>query len=341
MTLGIGIIGIGHWGPNLARNFYENPATRLEMICDLSAEKASKILKYGTKFTTDPGEVTARDNGVDAVVIATPLSTHFELAREALRNGKHLLVEKPAAATSGEVRELIRLSESAGVTFMVGHVFLYNNGIRHIRKLIEAGELGRILFIHGQRTNLGPVRRDADALWDLTTHDIAICNYLLDSRPEAASAIGSCLLNPGMADVVSSSFLYPDGVKCEFLASWLHPCKVRQLTVVGDRKMLLWDDMQPTAPIRLYDKNITRGRQGEQIDGTLAEFQFHIQDGEATLPAVTAGEPLRAECAHFVECVLNHARPLSNGQNALEVIAALEAATDSMRNRAVITPVSY
>jgi predicted dehydrogenase len=222
---------------------------------------------------------------------------------------------------------------------MVGHVFLYNAGIRFVKEQIDKGELGKILYIHGQRTNLGPVRHDANALWDLAAHDVSIFNYWLDTVPESATACGSTLLNPDVEDIVNATFSYPGQVKCNILASWLHPSKVRQITIVGDRKMLIWDDMSPSEPVRIFDKSIHPSELPEQVEGTLSEFRFSIQDGQVFIPRIRHCEPLKEECNHFIDCILKNVSPLSDGINGYHVIAALEAATESMRNRSTVVGV--
>ena len=339
--LKVGMIGLGHWGPNLFRNFYENPDVSLEIICDKSPEKQRKLNRYKVPFTTDYTEVVAPGNGLDAVIVATPLGSHYEIALAALQAGKHLFIEKPIAPSAQQVRELMAVAEQKKLCFMVGHVFLYNSGIRYAKEQIESGELGKILFIHGQRTNLGPVRNDANALWDLAAHDISIFNYWLNDHPSEVTATGSCLLEPQIEDVVSATFSYSNGVKCNILASWLHPCKVRQITVVGDKKMLVWDDMSSGEPIRIFDKSITRAEYREQVEGTLAEFQFSIQDGQVLIPRIGLSEPLRSECNHFIDCIINKKKPLTDGMNGYEVVAALEAATASIKNNSISMPVKY
>ncbi|MDD5699225.1 MAG: Gfo/Idh/MocA family oxidoreductase [Victivallaceae bacterium] len=330
----MGIIGLGHWGPNLLRNFDQHPEVDVKIVCDKAEAKKIKRPRPEIVFTRDSAAVTAADNGIDAVVIATPLSAHFEIARAALTNGKHLFIEKPIAPTAAETLELTELAKRQDLRFMVGHVFLYNAGIRYVKEQIDRGELGRILYIHGQRTNLGPVRPDASALWDLAAHDVSIFNYWLDAVPAAAAAGGSAFLNPAVEDIVNATFNYPGNVKCNILASWLHPSKVRQITVVGDQKMLIWDDMSHAEPVRIFDKSICRAIP-EQIEGTLSEFRFSIQDGQIFIPRLRQCEPLKEECNHFVDCVLHHRTPLSDGINGYQVVAALEAAAESMRRQSM------
>ncbi|MHC4884839.1 MAG: Gfo/Idh/MocA family protein [Planctomycetota bacterium] len=339
--LNLGLIGLGHWGPNLFRNFFEHPQVELKMICDQSAEKQAKFVEYNVPFTQNWQDLLAPETGLDAVVIATPLCTHYELVKASLEAGKHVFVEKPIAETAARSYELTALAQEKGLFFMVGHVFMYNGGIRFVKEHIESGDLGEILFIHGQRTNLGPVRKDANALWDLAAHDISIYNYWLKARPTHTSAVGSCILSDTVEDVVNASFSYENNIKCSILCSWLHPCKVRQITVVGSKKMLVWDDMDNHEPVRIYDKSITPDEPAEQIKGTLSEFRFSILDGEITVPRIPGSEPLRAECNHFVESILNGSTPLSDGVNGSEVVAALEAASASIRNDSTLTPIQY
>ena len=328
----MGIIGLGHWGPNLLRNFSNHPQVNVRIVCDKATEKKDKIIRAGIEFTEDSTNITRMGNGLDAVVIVTPLATHFEIAKAALENGKHVFIEKPIAPTAVETLELVKLAQKKCCVFMVGHVFLYNAGIRYVKEQIVTGELGKILYIHGQRTNLGPVRSDANALWDLAAHDVSIFNYWLDALPISSTATGSALLNPAVEDIVNATFDYPDKIKCNILASWLHPSKVRQITVVGDKKMLIWNDMSPSEPVRIFDKSIHQTEMKEQVEGTLSEFRFSIQDGQVFIPRIRQCEPLKEECNHFIECILNNSTPLSDGMNGYHVVAALEAATKSMHS---------
>jgi len=339
--LKIGMIGLGHWGPNLLRNFYEHPEVSLEIVCDQSPEKKQKLSRYNIPFTVDSYEVTSANNNLDAVVIATPMTTHYEIARSALEADKHVFIEKPIASSTVEVRELMKLADNKNLCLMVGHVFLYNTGIRYVKEQIESGELGKILFIHAQRTNLGPIRNDANALWDLSAHDISIFNYWLNDRPFEVTATGSTLFNPCIEDVVSATFCYNNGVKCNILASWIHPCKVRQITVIGDKKMLVWDDMSSNKPIRIFDKSIKQVNLQEQVEGTISEFRFSIQDGKVSIPRINLCESLKTECYHFVECLLKNKPPLTDALNGYNVVAAMEAATKSISNHSKSISVEY
>ncbi len=320
-------IGLGRWGPNLLRNMLDNPLAEVRAVCDRSADQLAKVARYDLTTTQEAGDVLKAGNDVDAVIVATPLSTHYELTRQALESGKHVFVEKPLTRTVAEARELVELARSRGLMLMVGHVFMYNSGIRYMKKLIDDGELGRILFVHGLRCNLGPIRDDASALWDLASHDISIFSYWLNAGPEAVSAIGCPVLGQQLADVINANFHYPGNVTCQILASWLHPKKIRQITVVGDHRMAVWDDMALNEPIRVFDKSVTLR---EQTHGTFAEFKFTIAEGDQVIPKIAQCEPLRAECDHFIECLANDRQPLSDGANGLEVVRALAAAEASI-----------
>jgi predicted dehydrogenase len=332
-------IGLGHWGPNLFRNFYDHPAVEVKAVCDLNSDKKKKIEQAAVEFTTDYERLLQKENGIDAIVIATPLTTHYDLTKKALQAGKHVFVEKPFASSSQQCSELMRLAAEQNLILMVGHVFLFNPGIRHVKSLIHSGELGKILFVHSQRTNLGPIRTDTSALWDLASHDISIFNYLLDSPPLQVTACGSKILSKRLEDVASCNFYYPGNICCQVLVSWLHPQKIRQLTVIGDKKMVLWDDMSVGKPIMIYSNSVTSSAPPEQMEGTFAEFNFIIQEGDIYIPKIKLYEPLKAECTHFIECLLQKTRPLTDGKSAINVVCALEAAESSMLNKSQLTPV--
>lgn len=325
-------IGLGRWGPNLFRNFVEDPMVEVISACDLNPEKEAKIKRFNIPFTKNIDDILKPGNNIDAVVISTPLSTHFKLAKQALECGKHIFIEKPITETIDEARQLVNLAKKNKLILMVGHVFLYNAGIRYVKNLIDTGEIGNIMFVHGERTNLGPIRQDTNSLWDLASHDISIFNYWLNTNPVSVCASGSNILSKTQEDVVSANFYYPGNICCHTLASWLHPRKVREITVVGDKKMVVWDDISANEPVRIYDKSVRKTEPKEQMEGTLSEFNFLIQEGDVHIPKIPRSEPLKTECSHFIDCLLNNRQPMTDGLNGLEVIAALEAATKSLKN---------
>src|SRR5204863_3544570 len=235
------------------------------------------------------------DPAVEAVVVATPTRTHHALVKAALERGKHVLVEKPITADVRQSEELAALAEGARRVLMVGHVFLYNVAVRHVKALIDSGELGRVYYVSMVRTNLGPVRADISAAWDLASHDISIVNYWLGSAPLAASAVGGSWINPGIEDAVLATLRYPQDVLVNLHVSWLNPRKARDVTVVGDRKMLTFDDMNLTEPIRIYDKGVADQRMGPLFADTFASFRASIREGDVTIPKVPVHEPLMTE----------------------------------------------
>jgi predicted dehydrogenase len=262
---------------------------------------------------------------VDAVVVATPTVTHYPLARAALEAGKHVLVEKPLATTTADAEALCALARRAGRILMVGHVFLYNEGIRRVKATLERGELGRLFYVSMVRTNLGPIRMDVNAAWDLAAHDVSIANDWLGAGPLAVSAVGGSFINPGIEDVIFATLRYPEGVLVHLHTSWLSPSKTRSIQVVGERGMLTFDDMSLSEPIRLYDRYVAEERTTPDFVDTFASFRASVREGDITIPKVALGEPLRAECAHFVECVREGRRPRSAGEDGLAVVRVLEA----------------
>ena len=308
----VAVIGAGHWGPNLIRNFEAPPASTVKLVVDRDADRLRQVRDRfpGTPVAEDAGAALS-DPGVDAVVIATPTATHHGLARAALEAGKHVLVEKPITNDSRQAQELIALAERRQRVLMVGHVFLFNPAVRQAHAAIASGQLGRIHYLSMIRTNLGPIRADVNAAWDLMSHDISICNHWLGAEPEAASAIGGTWLNAGREDAVFATLRYPAGVLANVQASWLSPRKTRDITVVGDRGMLTFDDLNVVEPLRLYDRQ--------------------ARAGNVAIPRTSPGEPLRNQCAHFLDCVRTGQRPSSGGSESAAVVRALEAIDRSMR----------
>lgn len=332
------IIGVGRWGPNILRNLLSMDNVRVVKVCDLDAVRLSAIKKRfpGIPTTTRTEDILG-DSAVDCTLICTPVATHYELAEKALSSGQHVFVEKPLAASSGECLRLIELAGQKQRIVFVGHTFKYNAGILAAKNYIESGELGDIYLIDANRTNLGPVRYDVNALWDLAAHDISIFSYWLGGQPLSVSAHGACYLNKNVEDVVYATFNYPGGVVAHVHASWLNPRKIREITVVGSKKMLVWNDMNLSEPIRIYNKGIDKG---ESYQDTFESFRLSIREGEVIIPSIQLNEPLMAECSHFIECVRLGSPPLTGGLDGLNVVAALEAATDSMRRGSICSEIT-
>ena len=327
----IGLIGYGYWGPNLARNFHALPDAHLVAVADADAKRLDEPARlYGARTYTDYRELLA-DPTLDAVAVSTPARTHFEIARAALERGKHVLVEKPLAMSSDEARQLIALAEQKQRVLMVGHTFEHNPAVWKIRELIEQRELGDLYYIYANRVNLGRVQRDINALWSIAPHDISILIYVLGALPLDVSARGATYLNENVEDVVFVTLTFPNHVLAHIHASWLDPSKVRQMTVVGSEKMIVYDDVDAEARLRIYDKGVYKH------GSAYGESQLKIHSGDIFIPKIDMTEPLRNECAHFVECAREGKRPRTDGENGLRVVRVLEAAQESLaKNGATI-----
>lgn len=329
--LRIAVIGAGHWGPNLIRNFHNHQTSEVAWVVDRDEARLELTRnRYPEVRMSSDAAPPLADPEVDAVVIATPTVTHAELAAAALRAGKHVLVEKPIATRAAEAEELCALAESAGRILMVGHVFLFNNAIRRVKDYLAEAKLGQVFYISMVRTNLGPIRMDVNAAWDLAAHDVSIANYWLEALPESVAAHGGSWINAGIEDAVFAHLWYPGGVMVNLHVSWLSPRKVRDITIVGENGMLTFDDMNLSEPVRLYDKQVTERRTPGFID-TFASFRTSIREGDILIPRVGASEPLRTECDHFLDCVATGTQPLADGKSGAAVVRVLEALDRSLR----------
>ncbi|MBI1825494.1 MAG: Gfo/Idh/MocA family oxidoreductase [Planctomycetes bacterium] len=337
-NLNLGVIGLGHWGPNHVRVFGELDRATVTWCADTNSKRLTQIKSRFPHLQTskDYSDLLA-DPDVNAVVIATPTHTHFKIAMEAIHAGKHVLVEKPMCMTTEEARTLTQAAESAGVVLMVGHVFVFNAGIVRLREFIESGEIGEIHYLDAVRTNLGPVRGDVNALYDLGTHDISIFNYLLNSRPVSVSAIGSRISQPTIEDVVFATLQYPGDVLAHIHVSWLNPKKVRTLTAVGDRKMAHWDDVDPQDTLRLYDKGLAE----PPTYNSFGEFQCLLRSADVHIPKLHAAEPLRTQAEAFRNWVLDGKPCPAGPREGAEVVAVLETAMHSMHNGGAMLPIVY
>lgn len=329
----IGVIGCGHWGPNYVRNLEALKGVSVKVVCDASEER---LMSMGSshkslQLVRDPGTVLG-DPGIDAVVVATPARTHYDLCRRALVEGKHVLVEKPFTLDLSEGKKLIDVAARRRKVLMVAHTFLYNPAVRKLKQYMQRGTLGRIYYLHSTRTNLGPIRRDVSAMWDLAPHDISIFSYLLGVGPVQVSARGETYLQHGKEDVAFLTLTYPGKVIASIHVSWLDPRKVREITVIGDRKMAVFDDLGGAWPIRVFDKQVMRKKYRHDY-ATFGEFNLIVKDGkEVTLP-VRLQEPLECQCRHFLECIRKGRSPLSDGSNGLSVLRVLLAAERSLAQR--------
>jgi len=327
----VAVIGAGHWGPNLIRNFHDHRSSSVSWVVDTATQRLDQVRARfpDVRVSTDAADALA-DDAVNAVVIATPTVTHYPLVKQALERRKHVLVEKPMTVSAAEGEELCDLADRAGVVLMVGHVFLYNSAVQRVKRYITDGELGRIYYVSMVRTNLGPIRMDVSAAWDLAAHDISIVSYWLDCEPTTASAIGHDWINSGIEDAVFATLRYPNDVLVNLHASWLNPRKARDITVVGDKRMLTFDDMDGLEPIRIYDKQVTDDRVKPGFVDSISSFRASVRIGDISIPNVATGEPLKTECEEFLRCIVEGARPAADGRFGVGVVRALEAMDLSM-----------
>lgn len=330
----LGMIGCGYWGPNLLRNYAALDSIRVKTVADRAPDRRKWVQKQFPQIAlADDGASILQDPEITAVVIATPAGTHGKLVREALLAGKDVFVEKPLSLDTAEAVELARLADREGRVLMVGHTFLFNAAVRELKRRIDAGELGKLHYLYSQRLNLGIVRDDVNAAWNLAPHDLSIGRYLLGADPVEVSANGVRALQPEakLDDVVFLSLRFANDVVMHVHVSWLDPRKVRTMTVVGDKKMIVYDDVSDDK-LLIYDRGITRGDPVpvEQPD-SFARFKMITRAGDLTIPNLRVPEPLQEECKHFASCLTTRERPLTDGWAGVAVTAALQAADRSLQ----------
>jgi predicted dehydrogenase len=325
--LNVGIIGCGYWGPKLVRNFHELPETVVTTVSDLDEVKLQRIqLAFpAVQVTTDYRSLLASD--VDAVAIATPVSTHYRLAREALLHGKHVLVEKPLTASSEEAEELIDLARRNDLRLMVGHVFEYHPAVEALRDLIQSGELGDIYYVDLVRATLGLFQRDINVVWDLAPHDFSILLRILGEQPVSVSARGEAYVQPHIHDVAYITLTFPRSIQAHVRVSWLEPRKTRRITVVGSRKMLVFDDVEPVEKIKIFDMGV-ECPPGDKFGAGQLKYRY----GDIFSPRLHQAEPLQAECRHFAEAIVRGTEPRSSGEVGLNVVRLLELADRSLND---------
>jgi predicted dehydrogenase len=325
--VGIGVIGLGHWGPNHVRVFGQTAGARVVVAADPSADRRRHVsnLYRDVELVETAQAVLARDD-VDAVVIATPARTHFELASAALEAGKHVLLEKPMCTAIEDARALFELARRTGRALVHGHVFVYNTGVRYIKDGLRRGDFGVPQYVHATRTNLGPIRPDVNVVEDLATHEITIFDYLFDRAPNWVSATGSRLLGTEREDVAFVTLEYGDSTLAHVHVSWLNPQKVRTLTLVGSRRMVVWDDMEPVEPVRVYDKGVME----EPYYDSFGEFQLRLRDGDIVIPKVTSQEPLKVQADAFVRRLTSGESTASESASGVRLVACLDAIRESL-----------
>ena len=324
-------IGCGYWGPNLLRNLVANPDCQIKCVVEISKYRQEYVnsLYPAIRITNNVNEIF-QNNDIQAIVIATPADSHYSLMVESLKAGKHVLVEKPMAMNVEEVKKIGVLSKKNNLIAMVGHTFIYNAAVRYVKKLIDSGELGDIRYIYSQRVNLGRIRPDVDALWNFAPHDISIIQYWLgEPEPIAVSHIGMDYVQEGVDDVVFLNIIYPDSILVNIHVSWLDPHKIRRMTVVGSKKMVVYDDIAENK-IAIYDKGIDRmAVLGEHMDfDDPSTFTFNHRSGDVVLPKIKWQEPLKVEIEHFVDCILNGTKCLTGVDHAQNVVKILSVASN-------------
>lgn len=322
-SLGIAVIGCGYWGVNYVRVFSELAETHVAVICDQRKERLLEIQQRfpNVDICTDIDDALHRED-VDAVVIATQATTHFDVTRQCIAADKHILLEKPMAITTAQAAELVQMGQTRDSVLMVGHTFLFNPGIQKVKEYIADGEIGEVYYMYAQRTNLGPIRHDVNALWDLAPHDVSIFNHLLNEKPIWVSAVGSNVLKNSRQDVGFVSIGYESGVIGNIHVSWVDPHKVRQMVVVGSEQRIVFDDVSIQERVRVYEKGVAPL---ESEIGSFGEFKLQIRDGNIISPLIPIGEPLKNQCRHFIECIHTGKTPITDAQAGLDVVQVMEA----------------
>jgi predicted dehydrogenase len=324
----VGVVGCGYWGPNLIRNLSQTAGCEVAILCDTSEQRLRhmKRLYPGTAGTTRVEDVL-ENPAVDAVIVATPVRFHYQMAKAALEAGKHVFVEKPMARTVAECEELIALSETKGLVLMVGHTFLFSPAVNRMKEIIDTGDIGKIQYIATQRLNLGLFQKDINVAWDLAPHDLSIILHLLEETPQSISCQGSCHVARGIEDVTTMYLSFKHDCCAMVQNSWLDPKKVRQMTVVGSRRMIVYDDTEPLEKIKIYDARVEVPPHYDSF----AEFTYSYHHGDVYIPFIKQDEPLKMEMRHYIECIKEGIQPITGGPEGREVVRILEASNQSLR----------
>jgi predicted dehydrogenase len=328
--IGIGVVGYGYWGPNLVRNFMEAANSKVIAVCDLRPQQLARVeARYPTIKTTTSYEELLSDSSIDAIAIPTPVSSHFNLAMAALRSGRHVLVEKPLTATSDQARQLIEEAERRNLVLMVDHTFVYTGAVRKIRELVESRELGDVYYYDSVRVNLGLFQHDVNVIWDLAVHDLSIMDYVLDQKPVGISATGISHIQGQPENVAYITLFFAENKIAHIHVNWLAPVKVRRTLVGGSERMVVYDDLEPSEKIKIYDKGVSVVHHPE----TVYELLVSYRSGDMRAPKLDATEALTTEAAHFIDCIENKKQPLTDGHAGLRIVRLLEAAEASMKKR--------
>ncbi|MCP4125058.1 MAG: Gfo/Idh/MocA family oxidoreductase [Bacteroidetes bacterium] len=329
MSLHVGIIGFGYWGPNLVRNFYNLEGTEVSGVCDLLPEKLTKVGKlYPTIPQFSDPDALINDPNTHAIVIATPVSTHFKLALQALNNGKHVLVEKPLVTSVEEAQQLIKVAQEKQLLLMVDHTFLYNGAMEKIKEIVHDPSFGNMLYVDSTRINLGIFQNDVNVLWDLAAHDISIIHHLIKEQPLSVQAIGASHTKNNIVNIAYLVLRFRSGLIVHISCSWSSPVKIRQMLLGGEHKMIVYNDIEPTDKLKIYDSGFTYLNDDRRND-VLVDYRL----GDIYLPKFSAREPLSAMVEDFCSCILSGDEPISSWKSGLEVVRILEMAEQSLQNR--------
>jgi predicted dehydrogenase len=334
--LNIAVIGCGYWGPNLVRNFNSLPDCNVAVVCDACGDRLTHMKKTypHLSMVTDADEIFT-DESIDAVAIATPVNFHYDLAMKSLGAGKHTFIEKPMASSVAECRELLALAQELGLTLMVGHTFIYSPPVRKIKELVDSGDLGGIQYVSSRRLNLGLYQKDINVTWDLAPHDIAIILHVLNDKPVSVNCQGKAHVSKGVEDVCNMTINFANGGFCTIQSSWLDPNKIREMTFVGEKRMLVYNDLEPIEKIKIYDKRVEKPPHYD----TFAEFHYSYHYGDMYSPYLKQFEPLKEECQHFLDCIETKCKSISGGLEGLKVVQILSAASESLKQKGAAVPI--
>jgi predicted dehydrogenase len=329
-SISIGVVGCGYWGPNLIRNFRSLPDCRLKVMCDLNQDRLRHLrsLYPEVEGVTD-FNLLLNDPELDAIVVATSVRLHYPMAKASLLAGKHTLIEKPMASSPAECEELIELAQQRGLVLMIGHTFLYSAAVRKIKELVENNDLGELRYISSRRLNLGLFQKDINVAWDLAPHDISIILYIMQESPLSVNCRGAAHITPGIEDVTSMSLQFSRQRSAIIHSSWHDPRKVREMTIVGSKRMIVYDDIAAQEKIKVFDARVERPPHYD----TFAEFHYAYHYGDIYSPYIKQDEPLKTECQHFVDCIRDGKTPLTSGHAGLEIVRILAASTTSLQQQ--------
>ena len=324
----VGVVGCGYWGPNLVRNFRALPDCNLKVMCDVNEQR---LLHLKSLYPEVVGETDyshmLNGIGLDAVIVATSVKSHYAMAKASLLSGKHTFIEKPMASSSGECQELIEIARKKGLVLMTGHTFLYSPAVRKIKEIVKCGDIGEIRYICARRLNLGLFQKDINVTWDLAPHDVSIILHIMEERPTVVNCQGSAHITPGVEDVTTMWLNFSGERSAIIHSSWLDPRKIREMTIVGSKRMIVYDDVSPLEKIRIFDARVERPPHYD----TFAEFHYAYHYGDVYVPYIKQEEPLKNECQHFLDCIQHGTQPLTSGDDGLELVRILEASSESLK----------